>query len=51
MLSRMAFKDPPVAGTKQEVFEQILRFTLSRDFALTKQSVESLMGYCRSREA
>jgi hypothetical protein len=48
---RRLFKDPdpPVAGTKQEVFEQIMRFTLSNDFALTKQSVKSLMRDCTRR--
>lgn len=40
---RRLFKHPPAGGTKQEVFEQIVRFTLSSDFGRTKQSVVALM--------
>ena len=42
---------PPVVGTKREVFEQIVRFTLSNDFAQTWQSVGSLMRYCTRKAA
>jgi len=40
---RRLFKDPPAEGTKQEVFEQIVRFTLSSGYGPTKKSIESLM--------
>ena len=39
---RKLFKDHPVAGTKQDVFEQIVRFTLSSEYAQTKELVGRL---------
>ena len=44
-LARKLFNHLPVVGTKQEIFEHILRFTLSSDFAPTKRSLESLMRF------
>src|SRR5262249_31164881 len=46
-IARTLFEDHPVEGTKQEVFEQIMRFTLGSDFTRTKQSVESLVRIAR----
>jgi hypothetical protein len=50
-IARTLFKDRPVEATEQEVFEQIMRFTLSSEFALTKQSLESLMQACMKKRA
>jgi hypothetical protein len=39
---RKLFKHPPVAGTKQDVFEQIVRFTLADEYPRTKELVDQL---------
>ena len=39
---RKLFKHPPVSGTKQDGFEQIVRFTLSNEYAQTKEMVGRL---------
>jgi hypothetical protein len=36
---RKLFKNHPVGGTKQEVFEQIVRFTLAAEYRQTKEEV------------
>jgi DNA invertase Pin-like site-specific DNA recombinase len=36
---RRLFEDHPAGGTKQEVFEQIVRFTLSNEYARTKETI------------
>jgi hypothetical protein len=39
----------PAGGTKQEVFEQIVRFTLASDYAAIKQSIgDFLPSKCRN---
>lgn len=46
---RKLFKNPPSAGTKREIFEQIVQFTLSRDFDQARQSIDSMLSFTRPR--
>ena len=39
---RKLFKHPPVSGTKQDGFEQIVRFTLSNEYLPAKEVVSRL---------
>ena len=36
------FKDRPIKGTKEDVFEQLLKFTLSDEFRKVKALVHGL---------
>jgi hypothetical protein len=37
------FKDHPSGGTKEDVFEQIIRFTLSPQYPWMKELVENIL--------
>ncbi len=44
------FEDHPVGGTRQDVFEQLLAFTLSDSYAATKEQIGSLFDLTDARE-
>lgn len=45
---RRSYCSTPVGGTKQEVIEQIARFTLSSSYAASKQSMGALVEAAKS---
>jgi hypothetical protein len=47
-----SFEVPPTSGTRRDVIEQIVRFTLSSDYAAAKEQMRRLFGpYSRSPRA